>query len=135
MAANNFYGLNVRWSTNGIACTSFGASLFQGTDVERSKTVSTYHNQLGNTAIVCMSDPTKDGTLTLIPANSSTADGNLVTSALEPDAGTAIVLTDSLDGSAWIVGNNWKIISFGVRRTVNGIEEVSYKVKAWDGVP
>lgn len=134
MAANNFFGLNMRWSTNGISCTSWGASLVQGTDVERSKTVSEYPNQLNNAAIVCMSNPTKEATITYIPSNSSTADGNLITSALEPDAGTGITILDATDSSNYIAGSNWKVIGIGIRRVVNGIEEVSLKVKAWDGI-
>ena len=135
MATNNFYGQNARWSTNGVSCVAFGTfSLIQTIDAERQSAQSTYPNQLGNTAIATFYDYKTRATFTYIPSNATTATGNLVTSNLEPQVGTALIVSDSIDNGNYINNTNFKVESVTERRTSTGDAEVVCVLIAWDAI-
>ncbi len=132
---NYFYGQQLRWSTNGVSCTAFGVnSLIQSIDSERQSAQALYPNQLGNTTIVVLYDFKTRATFTYIPSNTSTADGNLVTSALQPTVGAPITVVDSIDGNNRINASNFKVESVQERRSSTGAAEVVVTAVGWDNV-
>lgn len=132
---NYFYGLQARWSTNGVSCTAFGVnSLIQSIDHERQSAQALYPNQLGNTAIVTLYDFKSRGTFTYIPANTATADGNLVTSNFQPVVGAPITIVDSIDANNHINNTNWKVESVQERRSATGDAEIVVTAQSWDAI-
>jgi len=135
MATNTFYGLQMRWSTNGVSCTAFGVnSLIQTIDAERQSAQWTAPNQKGNTAMAVFYDFKTRGTFTYIPSNVVTADGNLATSAYEPAVGSAISVVDNIDVSNVIDVTNWKVESVQERRSSTGGTEVVVVAISWDAI-
>lgn len=133
--SNYFYGLQMRWSTRGVSCTAFGVnSLIQSIDAERQSAQATYPNQLGNTAIAAFYDFKTRQTLTYIPANTVTADGQLAPSGFEPSVGTPITVVDSLDANNPINATNFKVESVSERRTSTGATEIVVVAVAWDAI-
>jgi|ERR1043165_8067836 hypothetical protein len=132
---NFFYGQQMRWSTNGVSCTAFGVnSLIQNVDSERQSAQALYPNQLGNTSIAVFYDFRTRGTFTYIPSNTTTADGNLVTSNLQPQVGAPITIVDSIDTGNRINATNFKVESVQERRSSTGVAEVVVVAVGWDNI-
>ncbi len=135
MATNYFYGLQMRWSTNGVSCTAFGVnSLIQAIDAERQSAQALYPNQLGNTAIAAFYDFKTRGTFTYIPSNTVTADGNLAPSGFEPAVGIGITVIDTIDTNNPINSTHFKVENVSERRTSTGATEVVVTAIAWDAI-
>ena len=132
---NYFYGLQMRWATNGVSCTAFGVnSLIQNIDRERQSAQALYPNQLGNTAIAALYDFKTRGTFTYIPANVVTPDGTLPTQALQPYVGAAITVVDTLDTNNFLNATNFKVESVTERRTSTGVVEIVVTAIAFDAI-
>lgn len=132
---NYFYGLEMRWSTNGVSATAFGVnSLIQSIDHDRQSAQALYPNQLGNTAIAVLYDFKSRGTFTYIPSNTTTATGNLVTSTFQPVVGGPITILDSIDANNHINNTNWKVESVQERRSATGVAEIVVTAMSWDAI-
>jgi hypothetical protein len=132
---NYYYGLQMRWSTNGVSSTAFGTTaLIQNIDHERQSAQALYPNQLGNTSIAVLYDFKSRGTFTYIPSNAVTADGNLATSAFQPVVGGPITIVDALDSNNHINNTNWKVESVQERRSATGVAEVVVQAMSWDNI-
>jgi hypothetical protein len=132
---NYYYGLQMRWATNGVSAIAFGVnSLIQNIDHERQSAQALYPNQLGNTAIAVLYDFKSRGTFTYIPSNTVTADGTLATSNFQPVVGSPITIVDSLDTNNHINNTNWKVESVSERRTSTGVAEIVVSAMSWDAI-
>ena len=132
---NYYYGLQMRWSTNGVSAVAFGVnSLIQNIDHERQSAQALYPNQLGNTAIAVLYDFKSRGTFTYIPSNTVTADGTLATSTFQPVVGASITIVDSLDANNHINNTNWKVESVQERRSATGVAEIVVTAMSWDAI-
>jgi len=132
---NYYYGLQMRWSTNGVSSTAFGVnSLIQTIDTERQSAQALYPNQLGNTSIAVLFDFKSRGTFSYIASNTTTADGTLPTSNFQPVVGSPITIVDSLDANNHINNTNWKVESVQERRTSTGATEIIVIAMSWDNI-
>lgn len=112
--ANTFYGLNLRWSTNGVTCTAFGAAaLIQSIDNEQQLNEQTYVDQNGNTAIWVGYDPKKQATFEYVAAGAAPSTGTLAVT--KPAAGTKLTVADSVDAASDLIGSNWIVQSVSER--------------------
>ena len=118
-----------------MSCTAFGVtSLIQNIDSERQSGQALYPNQLGNTSIAVFYDFRTRATFTYIPSNTSTADGNLVTSNLQPQVGAPITVVDSIDVNNKINATNFKVESVQERRSSTGVDEIVVVATSWDNI-
>ena len=132
---NYYYGLQMRWATNGVSVTAFGVnSLIQTIDRERQSAQALYPNQLGNTSIATLFDFKSRGTFTYIPSNTVTADGTLPTQALQPFVGQPIAIVDVLDPTNFLNATNWKVESVTERRTSTSATEIVVTAQSWDNI-
>lgn len=133
MANNYFYGLNLRWSTNGVGATVFGAqALIQSIDNEEQLSELTVPNQLGNTAIWVGYDTRKAATFEYVAASSAAATGNLAVT--KPNQGAKITVTDSVDGTSDIAGTNWIVQSVVERRMATDAVKVTVRAIAFPAI-
>ena len=133
MANNYFHGLQMRWSTNGVSSTAFNVqSLIQSIDAEEQLSEVTYPNQLGNTAIWIGHDLKKGGTFEYVAASNATSDGTLVVT--QPQQGTMITITDTVDGSSDINGTNWIVQSVVKRMMATDACKITVKAVAYGAI-
>ena len=129
----NFFGLNLRWSTNGVGVSVFGAqALIQSVDNEQQLSEVTVMNQLGNTAIWVGHDLRKSATFEYVAASSATADGNLAVT--KPAQGVKFTVADTVDGSSDLAGTNWICQSVVERRMNTDAVKVTVRAIAFPSI-
>jgi hypothetical protein len=133
MATNYFYGLNMRWSTNGVGSTAFGVqALIQSIDHEEQMAEFTAPNQLGNTAIWAGHDLKKTGTFEYVHANSAPPDGN--SPVVKPTQGSKITIADTVDANSDMNGTNWIVQSVVERRMATDAVKVTVRAIAYPAI-